>query len=67
MLGDAALMLDLVWAAVGSGEAHDDREGDWLETARVLIEHGASAHVELSPDSPKQPSAQLAAFLRGDA
>ena len=58
----------LVWAAVGSGEGHDTREGDWVETARVLIQHGASADdVELSPDDPAQPSAQLAAFLRGDA
>jgi ankyrin repeat protein len=56
----------LEWAAVGSGERRPG--GDWVETARVLLDAGASsAGISLSPDEPKSPSAAVAELLRSRA
>jgi ankyrin repeat protein len=56
----------LGWAAVGSGyQPDDDPAGDWVETVRTLLEHGASTDdITLSPDDPKPPSPEVAALLR---
>ncbi|HEX6445633.1 MAG TPA: ankyrin repeat domain-containing protein [Streptosporangiales bacterium] len=53
----------LSWAAVGSGErpARAARP-DWVATARVLLDAGASA-AEVSTDGPKRPSDEVADLL----
>jgi len=56
----------LGWAAVGSGERpRTNNAGDWIETVRTLLEHGASTtEISLDPDSPKPPSPEVAALLQ---
>ena len=57
----------LVWALVGSGERpRRNPNPDWLATVRTLIEAGASTQgITVSPDDAKQPSHEVAEFLRG--
>lgn len=54
------------WAAVGSGEQPvGNPNPDWTGAVQTLLEAGASAQdITLSPDDPKQPSAEVAALLR---
>jgi ankyrin repeat protein len=56
----------LGWAAVGSGERpRTNTATDWIETARTLLEHGASTkEISLDPDSPKPPSPEVAELLQ---
>lgn len=56
----------LGWAAVGSGyQPDDDPNSDWIDTVRILLDHGASTDdITLSPDDPKPPSPAVAALLR---
>lgn len=56
------------WAMVGSGERPGtNRAADWVATARILIEAGAStAEITLSPDDPKPPSPEVAELLRAN-
>lgn len=59
----------LGWASVGSGERpRTNNNADWIETARTLLEHGASTEeISLGPDNPKPPSPEVAELLRGHA
>jgi ankyrin repeat protein len=59
----------LEWAAVGSGERPKSNPNpDWLETVRALLDAGAATdELSLSPDDPKPPSLEVAAFLRARA
>jgi ankyrin repeat protein len=56
----------LGWAVVGSGERpRDNPRADWPETVRILLDAGAAMDdITLSPDDPKQPSAEVAEILR---
>ena len=56
----------LGWAAVGSGERpRTNNTANWIETARSLLEHGASTReLELGADSPKPPSPVFAELVR---
>ena len=56
----------LGWAAVGSGERpRTNNAADWIETARTLLEYGASTkEISLDPDNPKPPSREVAELLR---
>lgn len=56
----------LDWALVGSGEQpHSNPAPDWVDTVQALIDAGASLNeVALAPDDPKQPSPEVAEFIR---
>jgi ankyrin repeat protein len=56
----------LGWAAVGSGEKpRTNRDADWTETVRTLLDYGAStSEISLDADNPKPPSPEVAGLLR---
>jgi ankyrin repeat protein len=56
----------LGWAAVGSGERpRTNKDANWIETVRTLLEHGASTNeISLDADKPKPPSPEVADLLR---
>jgi ankyrin repeat protein len=56
----------LGWAAVGSGERpRTNKNADWIETVRTLLEHGAATNeISLDADNPKPPSPEVADLLR---
>jgi ankyrin repeat protein len=58
----------LGWATVGSGERpRTNKAGNWIETVRTLLEHGASTNeITLEPDDPKPPSPEVAEVLRAN-
>jgi ankyrin repeat protein len=56
----------LAWAVVGSGHRPATTpQPDWVATARILLESGASARdISLSSDDTKPPGPDVAALLR---
>jgi ankyrin repeat protein len=54
------------WASVGSGERPATApDADWLQTVRILLDHGASTDdISLDPDEPKPPGSEVAQLLR---